>query len=744
MKYLSLCFTFLLISFSFNSADCTTYYVDFNDGNDSNTGSEPGSAWQHCPGDVNAEDVPSGVVLQPEDTVLFKGGVIYRGSIDVMSSGDENKKIVFRGDAWPGLEGVKAIIDGSEILTDWSFEGDNIYSANIPVIFDEEASPISFNLHEYNYVSEQDNFLWLSQTPNPEDPFFNSDLGTFLPVSNENITRTSITDVSFFSQSDENYWDNSYILIWINPNLVVPREILSFNPSTNTITFEDLGENAIYPDARDQYYSIYNSIHALDTCGEYYVNKEENKIYIYPENPAAIDSSITYSARKYGFNISSESHLRFEGFVIRKYSGEGLRDGIGIGCISGAHINIDDIEIMNNEIYHNRHTNGGYGGIFVSSVTNCHIKGNTVSYCPDNRGIFVTGAFNAIIEDNLVLRSGSTSIGMYTCENSQIISNTVSESKGDHANGITMYIASKNVLVAGNKLFDCNSPITFQDGGNFYFINNLVDANEGGSNVNEWGRTSRGPWEYGEIVFLNNTFVRNNRNAAVNIGSGAEPLVVNEALTIPGNTYVFFNNIVDGGAGNEAIYRDYNIYTGLAWSQEERYGWSLETNEELIEDLGSIFNEPANTDFSLPENSPAINSGTNVMGYYPFEVFPDYNFFTDIEGKIRPQDGNIDIGAYEYGEIFISDSGFYPVYGDTPEISLFPNPVHHQLYVFVQNIDIDGASMKFYSIDGKLRLEKEIESLFFNFDISSLPSGLYCVVIQNNTTGKSYRKLVKE
>jgi hypothetical protein len=53
------------------------YYVDYVGGSDSNVGTDPASAWQHCPGDPSAIGNAAATSLNPGDTVFFKGGVSY-------------------------------------------------------------------------------------------------------------------------------------------------------------------------------------------------------------------------------------------------------------------------------------------------------------------------------------------------------------------------------------------------------------------------------------------------------------------------------------------------------------------------------------------------------------------------------------------------------------------------------------------------------------------------------------------
>jgi hypothetical protein len=162
----------------------------------------------------------------------------------------------------------------------------------------------------------------------------------------------------------------------------------------------------------------------------------------------------------------------------------------------------------------------------------------------------------------------------------------------------------------------------------------MVDAYENTSNVNEWGETSRGPWKRGIISFLNNTFIRNSRNSALNIGGASAE-----------NSYISINNIIDGGAGHSSIFRSNNLYTGLGWSQSPAYNWSLSAGEFVNEDLSVIFANPAAQNYRLAPGSPAINAGADITPYLPRAVFPEFDFTRDIEGKVRT---GHHIGAYGY------------------------------------------------------------------------------------------------
>ena len=728
MKHILFLFFTVIITVSVSASE---YFVDFDSGDDSNSGTSQEEAWKHAPGDINAEAVPAEIELAPGDIIYFKGGVVYRGNITLHYSGDSLNHIIYKGDGWGN---GKAIIDGSNPLSNWTALNDSIFYADIPVEFTMGESPALLNPHEFNYSTNEDEFMWISQTPNPADWFFSDDHDGFLTVKNHNITHTSITDSAIFIQSDSTYWNNSSLLIWTNPNRVVERKITGFSPELRTVYFDSLHNEAIYPDERDQSYAIYNSVHALDVPGEYYTNFEEGRIYIYPNNPDSINSSVSITLRTFGINTYTANCITIEGFTIRKHSGGGLRDGIGIGCYTSAQSEKNNYIIRNNYITHNRHKDRGYGGIYLSKVNHSFVENNELADNFQHRGIFCGSGKNVIVRGNTIRRSGSTSLTFYTMRNSQILYNSVFESKGGHANGITLYIASNDILVAGNKVIDCASPITFQDGGNFYFINNLVDSKNNNYGVNEWGRTSHGPWDYGEVVFLNNTLMSVPGQSALNIGN-SEDTIFAENDTVYPNTYFCYNNIIDAGGGAENIQRDFNIYTSLAWNQAERYDWYLAENENVNEDRSLIFMAPEETDFRLCENSPAIAAGNDISSLLPVDKFHDFDFYTDINKYPRPQNEAWSIGAYEYGseEYSTVENGEYIKV--TESNIVYPNPTQGEV-----NIQIDdNIQVEVISVNGCILLQTNENTI----NLGDFVSGLYLLKVRTEKGNSFIEKVIK-
>ena len=260
-------------------------------------------------------------------------------------------------------------------------------------------------------------------------------------------------------------------------------------------------------------------------------------------------------------------------------------------------------------------------------------------------GIAVGGnVYNDTIENNRINQTGRDGILFIGGDYSMLLNNTISDEQGIHENCMSIYspsvpiVSTNNILVAHNLLTGCGSGLTIEYSNNVTVYDNLIDsANVFVDTVNDWGGST------GNIVFINNDFLRNPINNAVGLYSTVNVI------------YTFFNNIISGGGDgntntitNVTANRNNNIYTGLTWLQTAGYGWNLTSNEILQANLNTIFVNPSASNFNLKLGSPAIGTGINPMSYLPVSLFPNYNFSVDLSGVARPTNGAWDIGAYQY------------------------------------------------------------------------------------------------
>jgi parallel beta helix pectate lyase-like protein len=97
-----------------NSA-ATTYYVDFSAGSDGNNGTAIATPFQHCPGDNSAADTAGSTTLAAGDTVIFKGGVEYKHTININWSGSSGSVITYDGNSAGTFGTGKATLSGENV-----------------------------------------------------------------------------------------------------------------------------------------------------------------------------------------------------------------------------------------------------------------------------------------------------------------------------------------------------------------------------------------------------------------------------------------------------------------------------------------------------------------------------------------------------------------------------------------------------------------------------------------------------
>ena len=418
--------------------------------------------------------------------------------------------------------------------------------------------------------------------------------------------------------------------MWVTHNRVEFRKIDSY--ANGTIAFAET--DAPPYDDRDGKYSIYNGVQQIDNPGEYSVghNLEQNgtrKVYLWPLYGAANNNSIRFSARNYGININRKSYVTVLGLTVQRYTGSELIHGVGIGSVTqGAEIS--GIVVKDNEVRFNRHATRGYGGIFLYGCNDCLVGSNNVSENVRHAGIFLSSPARSVVKNNLVHKPGQTGIRYYYADQSSIVNNEVSGCSGSHANTITVYLWSNDVLIANNYIHDSLGYITLQRSNNITIYNNIIDASKSRIAVQEFGDQSSGTW-----ILANNTFINSSNSTSVMFSNH-------------GANYIIKNNILDGSAllDEGTVDRDNNIYTGLMWSQGINYGWELAENEIVQEDLSQILTDSVNGDYTPLVNGFAVGAGQDISDILPTDIFTDFDFDRDFSGRQRDMNSPA-IGAME-------------------------------------------------------------------------------------------------
>jgi hypothetical protein len=591
-----------------------TYYVDYQDGSDENSGTSKNNPWKHAPGDTKARGKAKSVSPSPGDTVCLKGGTIYRGSIQVKTSGTRAKPIVFNGDGW-GKQ--NAIVDGSEPFGKaWKScksgkacggnpQYKNIYYTDAPKGYR------SFQTGLF----QDDQFLWYAQDPDPKDPFLYDRKGGFhvIPHKDPKIsqTRTSITDPRVFINKDPHYYDGAYVAIWHRPNVTPIYKITGYDPASHTLSHKKL-KGELYEDKRDTYYTILNHLGSLNKPGEFFFNPDNKRIYVWPHG-SNDPGKHAWSAvkRETGIAVSGKKHVVIEGFRVQK-------SVYGITAADGS----SHIIIRNNEVTRLK-ANNRYA-IWVGGQ-DMLVENNRVTECQRAVGI-LGGGKNIFVRGNYVERTSRQGIWFMNVEHGEITNNVVKSIAGTHSNGISLYLRVRDILVAGNRVWDTGSSMTYHGNGdkkpmaeNLYFYNNICEHA-----VNSWG------YNMGRVVIINNGFFGH-----TTVGDRPEEdIIVNNIMHGPVVCITNISNLITSFKTGRKKDDKKNLGTG-------GIDWTGKKGKELFAGLKS-------KDISLKAGCPAIDAGIDPTQYLPTDKFPDYNFTRDINGKARPQNGKWDIGPAEF------------------------------------------------------------------------------------------------
>jgi hypothetical protein len=106
------------LAWSLTSAIAATHYIDFANGSDTSDGTGSATPWQHCPGDSRATGTPSSATLAADDTVIFKGGVEYKSTINLNWSGSSGHVITYDGNSGGTFGTGRAILNGENVDSD--------------------------------------------------------------------------------------------------------------------------------------------------------------------------------------------------------------------------------------------------------------------------------------------------------------------------------------------------------------------------------------------------------------------------------------------------------------------------------------------------------------------------------------------------------------------------------------------------------------------------------------------------
>ena len=397
---------YLLFLFVTLSARGSTYYFSSGQGDDSRTADQArhlGTPWKTL--DKLNTWFPN---LQPGDSVLFRRGEVFRGTLRIGRSGTSGQPIVFSG---YGV-GSDPVISGFSKLSDWTSMGNGIWRAACP----------DFG-REVNMLTVNGNPKPMGRTPNTGEAN-----GGYFTIQSH-VKNRSISDDNLEKGPN---WSGAEVVIRKNRFILDKSKITS--RSGNTITYTG---GSFYEPTDKFGYFIQNDIRTLDQTGEWYYDPRARTMSIYfgTDNPSGSD--IGASSIDTLVVIKNQNYLVFEGL---SFSGSNL-DAFNL-------FNAGNISIINCRI--------SFSGL--NAVKAMQAVKMTIAHVEirssNNNAIDVSGTEN-LIRDNKISQTG-TIPGAGTAEKSYLgifvsgSGNTVEYNEVDTTGYVPVFFLGSNNSIKNN------------------------------------------------------------------------------------------------------------------------------------------------------------------------------------------------------------------------------------------------------------------------------------------------------
>jgi parallel beta-helix repeat protein len=396
------------------AASAISYHLSSSTGKDTYTPQEaqdPGSPWRSL--ERLNEFIPE---LSPGDSVLFKKGDVFYGTLELKKSGTKENPIVFGHYG----TGPLPMITGLYELQGWERHSPGIYFIELP----SRAKPIQL--------------LTINGKPQAMGRFPNSDAankGYLIPESISGKTRLS-HDVFLNNEA----WQGAELVLRKN-HWIIDRQKITASQG-NTITFSAATR---YEPKKGYGFFIQNHMNTLDQTGDWYQDLDTNRLYVCLEDSNPENYTIHVSnVQQLITTLPNTRHVTIEGLHLNGANKSGLfiRGGSFFRFSNGI------IE------------NSGENGVLVLNMDHLSILHSEIRHSL-NSGIYLrSGNYQATITDNLI-ENTFTMPGM--------------GQNGD-SNGFALYSTSDADTITRNTIRNVGYVGIGFNGSNTLIKNNLVDG----------------------------------------------------------------------------------------------------------------------------------------------------------------------------------------------------------------------------------------------------------------------------
>lgn len=527
-----------------------TFYIDFAHGSDDASGLWRTDAWRHAPGDPEAGGNPAKEALRPGDTLLFAGGVTYRGSIRLNASGEQGRPITYRG---TGFGTGKAVISGRDefpIKLDQCAGSAACSGVDQPGELRLVRLPIQVRASDQ--IALDGHLLELAQGPTPTDPFWFDDLENYESLAVGELKPTGAADAwsmrsAFVTKSIGSAPVHDLgVEIWVMPNAVTSTKASGYDAATGTLTTVGQGVKP-YTD-RPTKFALINHPRLIRRPFQFATIDKGARIVV--RTPSSADNAkMEISRRQVAFDIAGQSHIAIEGFEILGFSADTTEWAKGSALVS-ASSDTKDITFQRNFV-HDITSWSNAGAVHINASSGVSVMDNTFQRMWRGAGVVIGGNAKDIhVLRNEFDRISRTGVSVFGAQRIWIDHNALSGLMGHHGNGMALYLNNHDALVTNNSIAQAVRGITFHGGDDgqpnrITIRNNLFSTvGDSGSGIQSWGNVTK------QVAIERNVLVVEGGRFALKLNASDKDLVVRKNLIngvtvngVPPTDWVFEGNI---------------------------------------------------------------------------------------------------------------------------------------------------------------------------------------------------------
>ena len=579
----------LLLILNFSISFAKNYYVSSSLGNDNYTTAQAQNSATPWKSLVKVNAIFSS--LLPGDSILFKSGDVFYGSLVANSSGSVSKRIVIASYG----NGSKPLLSGFLLPRGWTDNGNGIWETQLPIV-----------KNNLNLVSINNQPQALGRYPN-----IDAGNGGYLNCETVNGT-TSFTDNQLTSAIN---WTGADVVMrkvrWILDICKITAHSGGTISYTNPVTVNT------YPGRENFGYFIQNDPRTLDNFGEWFLNKSTRKLQVYFGDDAPANHIVQIGLVDSVINLGSNSHITVDNIAV-----EG-------GNVYGIYAkNGNDVTIKNCIVQ-----NCGDFAIYIWNIPNTKVEYNQINNVLNN-GIYVNNetvvptnvtnnyAKNIALIPGMGESGDNTYNGIFINGNQLLIEYNRVDSTGYNA----IEFQGNDVMVAHN--FVTEFCTVKDDGGGIYtYANNVTNSSEpnrviksniilnttGNAKGAIYGTDRLTPQDARGIYMDGGTTSINviDNSIANCVGSGMYYSCAQDIYTRGNTTFNTIAGIMMSRFPNQQLVRNLtiqkNIFFPLSKTQNNLFYWNGSLNEPVpsnivtdIRAIGTLDSNYYRDDVSIP------------------------------------------------------------------------------------------------------------------------------------------------